>query len=407
MKWKTIKIGDFGEVITGNTPPKGSLEFYGKEYKFIKPTDMEIGMKYTRSTEEYYSEEGYKKYEKSVIPPLSTCVVTIGSIGKKMTLTDDYCFVNQAVNAVVPNPKKYDPHFVFYALRNILHKIKAADTGASSGRENVSKSNFSGLTLEVPERFETQQKIASILSAYDDAIENNLRRIRLLEEAAQHLYREWFVRFRFPGWEEVKVVDGLPEGWERKRADEVFEISIGKTPPRKESQWFEDGISGIKWVSIRDMNASSAFISETSESITSEGVNKFNMNIAPSGTVILSFKLSVGAVSIVTEDMVTNEAIAHFKIQNVEKMNSFFTYWYLKNFNFETLGSTSSIGTAINSKIVKSLPFLVPKKEVIQHFEKVMYPFFGQIKNLLSQNQHLKSARDLLLPRLMNQTIEV
>ncbi len=230
MSWRIVKIGDLGNVITGNTPPKNRLEFYGTEYKFIKPTDMEIGMRFTLSTEEYYSEEGFKTYFRSLIPPLSTCVVTIGSIGKKITLTDDYCFVNQAVNAVIPNPEKFDPLFIFYALKNMLHKVKAADTGASSGRENVSKSNFARLTLSVPTNIKTQQKIAAILSAYDDLIENNLKRIRLLEEAAQHLYREWFVKFRFPGWEEVEFKNDLPSGWKSKTLGEVCDLVMGQSP---------------------------------------------------------------------------------------------------------------------------------------------------------------------------------
>ena len=215
------------------------------------------------------------------------------------------------------------------------------------------------------------------------------------------------MEFRFPGWEESRVEAGLPEGWERLKAEEIFDIKIGKTPPRNESEWFEDGKSEIKWVSIRDMNNSSSFILETSESITAQGVEKFNMNIAPKGTVILSFKLTIGSVAMVDEDMTTNEAIAHFKISDKEVMNNFSTYCYLKDFNYDILGSTSSIGRALNSKIVKSMPFLLPNKRVIQLFGEVAADFFAQSKNLILQNQKLKEARDILLPRLMDQTIEI
>ena len=164
MSWKEISIGELGKVVTGNTPPRKNPEFYGNAYKFIKPTDMDIGNRYTAVTEDFYSEIAYEKYIKSLIPPLSTCVVTIGSIGQKMTLTDNYSFINQAVNAVIPDIDKFDPFFTFYALKNILHKVKSADTGASSGRENVSKSNFMSLKLEVPINIETQKKIGYVLS---------------------------------------------------------------------------------------------------------------------------------------------------------------------------------------------------------------------------------------------------
>ena len=184
MSWEEIKVKDLGDIITGNTPPKKKTELYGDAYKFIKASDMTEGQRYTFETEERYSHAGYKKYSKSLIPPLSTCVVTIGTLGRKMTLTDEYCFVNQAINAVIPNDK-HDPFFVYYALKNIQHKVKFADTGASSGRENISKSTFSNLTLLVPSNKSIQAKIGGILSAYDGLIENNLKRIRLLEEAAQ------------------------------------------------------------------------------------------------------------------------------------------------------------------------------------------------------------------------------
>jgi len=245
-----ICIGDFGEVITGNTPPKKNPEYYGSEYKFIKPTDMVIDQRFTFITEEHYSKLAFEKYKNSLIAPYSTCVVTIGSIGKKMTMTNEECFVNQAVNAVVPNKDLYDPYYVFYSLKNILAIVKSADTGASSGRENVSKSNFTSLRLKINDDINIQHKIASILSAYDDLIENNLRRIELLEESARNIYKEWFVNFHFPGYEASKFVDGLPEGWEKINLFELAEVKYGY--PFKGKDFNEDG-DGMPIVRIRDI----------------------------------------------------------------------------------------------------------------------------------------------------------
>ena len=190
--WKKVKISDLGNVITGNTPPRMNPEFYGNHTIFIKPTDIQEDVRYTRNPEECYSDMGYKKYIKSLIPKGSTCVVTIGSIGKKITQAHCDCFVNQAINAIVPNDF-YDNDFIFYLLKNNLNQVKGLDSGTASGRENVSKSTFSSIEMFVPESIETQQKIASILSAYDDLIENNLRRIKLLEEMAAITYKEWFI----------------------------------------------------------------------------------------------------------------------------------------------------------------------------------------------------------------------
>ena len=181
MKWETVEISQLGEVITGNTPPRKNPELYGDFIPFIKPTDMEIDRRYTPNPEECYSELGYEKYRKSLIPKGATCVVTIGSIGKKMTQALTDCFINQAVNAIIPN-QNYDNDFVYYLLKNNLDKVKGLDSGTSSGRENVSKSAFSSIEVKVTKHLPTQRRIASILSAYDDLIENNLKRIQLLEE---------------------------------------------------------------------------------------------------------------------------------------------------------------------------------------------------------------------------------
>ncbi|MGB3197968.1 MAG: restriction endonuclease subunit S, partial [Saprospiraceae bacterium] len=172
-------------------------------------------------------------------------------------------------------------------------------------------------------------------------------------------------------------------------------------------EWFNDVDSGVKWVSIKDINNSTVYMLNTSETVTENAVNKFNMNVAKIDTVILSFKLTVGKVAITTEEMVTNEAIAHFNIDDESRMISEYIYFYLKNFPYDSLGSTSSIGTAINSKIVKAMPVLLPPKSVIQEFGQKAKPSFQMIKTLLKQNSKLREARDILLPKLINGQIAV
>ena len=129
---KTVTIGDLGTIITGNTPPRSHPELYGKHTPFIKATDISETEKYTYTPEEYYSEEGYNKYKKSLIPKGSTCVVTIGSIGKKMTMAHCDLFINQAMNAIIPNAN-FDKEFVYYAVKNVLPNIKSLDSGTASG----------------------------------------------------------------------------------------------------------------------------------------------------------------------------------------------------------------------------------------------------------------------------------
>ncbi|MEM9823970.1 MAG: restriction endonuclease subunit S, partial [Bacteroidota bacterium] len=196
--WKVVKIGDLGRVVTGNTPPKKDPSNYGGKYPFIKPTDMEKDRRYVFEWDETYSEKAFGKYKRSYIPPKATGVVTIGTVGEKLFQAHRHCFTNQSVNVVIPN-EEYDEDFIFYLLKINLPKVENANPGTASGRHHVSKSNFCAIRVNVPESKTTQRKIATILSAYDDLIENNLRRIQLLEEKARLTYEEWFVRLRFPG----------------------------------------------------------------------------------------------------------------------------------------------------------------------------------------------------------------
>lgn len=292
--------------------------------------------------------------------------------------------------------------YIYYLMKNNQSRFIGSQKGAAI--PHVTPALLSDIDILLPP-LETQQKNAGILSAYDDLIENNRKQIKLLEEAAQKLYKEWFVKLNFPGHENAKIVDGVPVEWKKVRAEDYFEVTIGKTPPRNESKWFSKGSIGKKWISIADMGNSGVFIFQTSENLTNEAIESKNVKIIPENTVLLSFKLTVGRVSITTEEMTTNEAIAHFVTDN--KFIREYIYLYLKNFHYDSLGSTSAISTAINSKIVKSMPIIIPPESLLDFFSKLAAPYFDKIKSLQNQIQLLQSARDKLLPRLMNGDINV
>ena len=190
------------------------------------------------------------------------------------------------------------------------------------------------------------------------------------------------------------------------RADEYFDISIGKTPPRKEHEWFKTvRTDNIVWVSIADMGNCGLFIGDSSEYLTPCAVKKFNVVTVPDNTVLLSFKLTVGRIAITDGQVTTNEAIAHFKTDN--KIITAYLYCYLKSYNFQTLGSTSSIATAVNSKIIKAMPFVVPTDAELSAFHDFAAPAFGKIKACQHENTRLAELRNSLLPKLMSGEIDV
>ena len=252
-----------------------------------------------------------------------------------------------------------------------------------------------------------QKKIASILKSLDDKIEVNRKINENLEQQAQALFKSWFVDFEpFKNGEFVESELGMiPKGWRVCRADEVFEINIGKTPPRKESEWFTESKEDNVWVSIADMGSSGVFISDSSEYLTDEAIKRFNVLMVEKDSVLLSFKLTVGRVAIADTRLTTNEAIARFILP--DKCYREFLYLYLKQYKYENLGSTSSIATAVNSKTIKGMKLIVPPTDIIESFSNNTRPLFEQIRSLQQESRRLAELRDTLLPKLMSGELKV
>lgn len=298
--------------------------------------------------------------------------------------------------------EKLNIRYFCYALNQQLRLLKTMSSGSTTKFLTVRM--LDNLDIPLPS-INIQTEIVNILSAYDDLIENNQKQIKLLEEAAQRLYKEWFVDLRFPGHENTKIVDGVPEGWKKNCAEKFFEITIGKTPPRTEKRCFTTGENGIPWVSIADMGNSGMFVLNTAENLTEDSIKQYNVKVIPKNTVLLSFKLTVGRVAIAPTDICTNEAIAHFKGRR--ECEREYTYFYLKNFHYDELGSTSSISKAVNSKIIKAMPFVMPSEKLLKEYSSKTKDAFDLIICKQKINNNLKIARDRMLHKLMSGEVEV
>ncbi len=313
-------------------------------------------------------------------------------VGKaaRFNLEGDY-LLNQRLCIVRPNDN-VNPVFLSYALSSWnaqLYFVKHATS--SGGQANISPKIVNTFEISCPP-IVIQDKIASVLRSLDDKISINHQINDNLLQQAQALYREMFVKTTN---DQRRIC----------RAEEYFDIAIGKTPPRKERHWFTTNPSDVTWVSISDMGSCGTYISRSSEQLTQEAVNKFNIKVIPSNTILLSFKLTVGRIAITHGEMTTNEAIAHFKTDKL--FINEYLYCYLRDFNYQTMGSTSSIATAVNSKIIKAMPFIIPADDEISRFHSIAGPMFEQILNNQLENDSLVELRDCLLPRLMSGEIDV
>ena len=406
MSWKRHKLIEICTKVTDGThdSPKSVL----KGYPYVKGLLVKKGRIDFDNCEFLSEQDHLKVISRSKAEQGDVLFANIGiNVGECAYVNVDFEFSIKNLALFKPKFEILNGRFLYFLLSSEYVQTEIKNKKSGSAQPFLSLETLRNHIIEIPP-LETQKRIASILSTYDDLIENNLKRIKLLEETAQNIYKEWFVNFRFPNYEhtEFDKDSGLPVGWEIKKADNVYDINIGKTPPRGETQWFSL-TDGIKWVSIADMNKSTVFVINTNEKITKDGVDKFNMRKASIGSVLLSFKLTVGSVAITNEEVVTNEAIAHFNLLEDSILTTEYTYQFLKNFHYPSLGSTSSIGTSINSKIVKNMDIIIPNENLIKEFSKGVKNIFIQIENLINQNQKLKEARDILLPRFMNRTIEV
>ncbi|MEI0557313.1 restriction endonuclease subunit S [Brachyspira intermedia] len=324
-------------------------------------------------------------------------------------------WLNQHIFKITTKDDVFYEYF-FYILKYLKPNFTVIATNKqTTGLGHVTINDLKRIKIKLPP-LEEQKKIASILSSLDDKIELNNRMNKILEETAQTIFKEWFINFNFPNEEGKpykksggKMIESelgeIPEGWEVDILSNIFDISIGKTPPRKETECFSNNDKDMKWVSISDMGKSGLYLLDTSEYLTLDAVNKYNVIIVPKDTIILSFKLTIGRVSIVYEDMTTNEAIAHIKTNN-KKLNEY-TYFYLKNFKYSTLGSTSSIAQAVNSKLIKSIKFMLPDTNILNDFHLKTKDIFNKIKYNQIENQKLAGIRDSILPKLMSGEIRI
>ena len=191
-----------------------------------------------------------------------------------------------------------------------------------------------------------------------------------------------------------------------KSAGTQYDISIGKTPPRKESQWFSTSHADMPWLSIRDLGEVGVYADKTSERLTREAVDKFNVKIVPANTVVLSFKLTIGRVAIAGGEMLTNEAIAHFS-PLAKGAGPEYTYCLLSQYDYHSLGSTSSIATAVNSQILREMPLVVPPEISSRAFCDATASIFSSIKCVQQETRCLSDLRDALLPKLISGEIRI
>ena len=312
--------------------------------------------------------------------------------------------LNQRVGKItVKENADADLDYIYYFLSQDKVKVQlAAKAGGTANQDNISATHIQELVFPCP-NIETQIRISNILKNYDDLIENNKKQIKLLEEAAERLYREWFVDLHFPGHEDVKIVDGVPEGWKKQKISEFGEIITGKTPSTTKEQYYGGNIPFVK---IPDMH-NCVYPIVTESTLTTEGANTQKNKFIPKNGIMVSCIATVGLVNIAIEPCQTNQQINSIVLHDEQDL--YYTYFTMKRLKalLEGVGSNGATMTNVNKTKFGNLEVLYPSNNLRKDYFDYCKPIFEKIYALSIGVHKLSQVRDGLLPKLMSGEIEV
>ena len=381
MKWEKVKLGELYEVHNGLSK---AGKFFGEGYPFLtfstvfnnyfipkQITDL------VQSTEK--EQESYSIRRGDVF--VTRTSETSDELGMSCVALKDYPMAtyNGFTKRMRPITNRVFPEYIGYYMRLPSFRGEFRAFSTMTTRASLRNEDLLGLEVKLPS-IEIQKQIADILSAYDDLIENNQKQIKLLEEAAQRLYKEWFVDLRFPGHENTKIVDGVPEGWSRGLLKELISVNYGKDHKKAP----DDGNIPV---------------------YGSGGLmRKCNKSLFSGEAVLIPRKGSLNNIMYVDETFWTVDTMFYATMK--QPHTAVFVYFFVKAFDMYSM----NIGAAVPSmtaKILDAMDVVIPKDEILGKFDKYAKVYFNKIKTLQGQNEQLKTARDLLLPKLMSGEVEV
>lgn len=380
MKWEYKTLDQLGTVSRGKSKhrPRNDPKLFGGKYPFIQTADVKNADYYITKYSDTYNESGLaqsKLWDKGTL-----CITIAANIADTGVLAFPACFPD-SIMGFVPFEGVANTRFIKYCFDRLQRDCKQISQGTA--QDNLSWEKLSTIKFCIPE-YKEQCRIADILSAYDDLIENNQKQIKLLEEAAQRLYKEWFVDLRFPGHENTEIVDGVPEGWHRETIGQIAEFKRGRT---------------ITKAQVKGGNVP----------VVAGGLEPaYYHNVANTKAPVITISASganAGFVRLYGVDVFASDCSF---VDGLGTESLFFVYEFLKEskVSIDQL-QKGSAQPHVYAKDINAMKITIPEKEYLERFDRYAKVYFNKIKTLQGQNERLKTARDLLLPKLMNGKVEV
>lgn len=310
--------------------------------------------------------------------------------------------IQKALHRIRPHDY-LDNRFLYYSF---LHKGKTGEfaplfTGATI--KHLPRQNLAKVEIDFPP-LPIQQRIADVLSAYDDLIENNRRRIALLEQAARLLYKEWFVHLRFPGYEHTKIKNGVPEGWEKRKIAEICETVGGGTPSTNVSSYWDGDIT---WVVPSDVTKNDCLtLLDSERKITEEGLRESSAKMVPAQTILMTSRASVGFFALMDYEVCTNQGFINI-IPHYDEMRMYLLFNLMSRVTEIRSNAKGTTYPEISKGRFRGMDVVVPSKSLVNEFGRIAGDIVQHVRCLKRSIQQLEAARDLILPRLMNGEIAV
>ena len=404
-KWPKAPIESLCiRVTSGGTPSRSNAAYYdGGTIPWIKTGELRGW--YVDVISERITPAAVKGSSAKVFPAETVLLAmygdgrTMGSVG----LTRMPAATNQACCAMLTDPKHCVPKFLMYALMH--YKPALLKLAISGAQRNLSGKSIKEFEIGAPP-VEVQRRIASILSAYDDLIENNTRRIAILEEMARRLFDEWFVRFRFPGHEGVRMVESelglVPQGWACGAFTDIADVLGGGTPKKSEADFWE---GPIPFFTPTDA-PKSAYVLDTNDHITELGLSRCSSQLFPENTVFITARGTVGKLALASRDMAMNQSC--YALRGREGYGQIYLYLATQSVVKELKAKTH--GAVFDTIIVDTFRMLLivkPPAELASRMEEIVRPMLSLSLALSRKNQNLRTTRDLLLPKLISGELDV
>lgn len=389
-------------IHSGGTPSTTEKEYWGGSYKWL--SSGETSKRFIADTIDTITERGIKESSTKLANRESVVMACAGqgkTRGQASFLLDDM-YVNQSVIVLNPDKKKVLPLYLFYDLSGRYDELRGG-SDASSTRGSITTTSLKALPFRYPSIAE-QERIVTTLYAYDNLIDVNNKRIKVLEQMAENLYKEWFARFRFPGHETAEFENGIPKGWRRGRISEFYTTSSGGTPSREHDEYYNDGT--IHWIKTGELQ--DCLLIDTEEKITESAVKKSSAKFFPKNSVLMAmYGVNIGMLAYSTMDATCNQACCVFRDKgNISTKH--YLFQCLKSIrDYLLLISFGAAQQNLSQDLIKRVRIVMPDEETVIRFEQKIEPLYNETEHLLKANACLIRQRDLLLPRLMSGKLEV